>query len=463
MVSVGKRWYVADPVHQILDFDGHDRIVKRLVRTHPLQRLRRITQLGLASLVFPGAVHTRFSHSLGAAHLAARASRELGIDENQAQLAVCAALLHDVGHGPFSHSFERALRRVLGKDSTPRHEEWTRAIVDEVLEPHLCEIGISSEAVNSLIHPTDTSKAPGLLKQLISSQLDIDRLDYLCRDAHFSGVAVGAVDVQYLIRCMRVIEHGQHRTLGLSSKGIPCYEAFAFARHVMNRTVYFHKKVATFEAMMEECIRLVVESEGLELPFLVAARDSKLSGSSRQALVKESLPQYLGLTEDQLWVALQRASEGNDNLGMLSKRLLERDSVPCKWIAPGKHNILETILLDEGYSDQQFRIRTLPSSLYMQETGEQVFVLDEGTGHAVHVSECSSLVGSLRDQFETRAVLVVFDSKVADELIGTARKADCLDGGSRPSSPPSNRPNRAKALKPEDLMGVQDTPSTDVG
>jgi uncharacterized protein len=463
VMSVGKHWYVADPVHKILDFDGHDAVVKRLVAAPALQRLRRISQLGLASFVFPGAVHTRFSHSLGAAHLAAQACRVLSIEPEQSTQVVCAALLHDVGHGPFSHSFERALRRTLGKDSTPRHEDWTRAVVHEVLSPVLTALGVESNAVNNLIHPSETEKVPAVLKQLISSQLDVDRIDYLCRDSHFSGVAVGAIDVQYLIRSMRIVEHAQHRTLGLSPKGIPCYEAFAFARHVMNRTVYFHKKVATFEAMMEECIRLLVESDDVTLPFLAAVRHGKLNGASRQTLISTSLPQYIQLTEDHLWVALQRAAQNADSLGVLAARLLAREPVPCRWIAPGKHEIVGSILQEAGYSDRQFRIRTLPSSLYMQESGEQIFVRDEASGHAVHISERSSLVGSLRDQVETRAVLVVFDDKVADDIISLIRQADCLDGGARPSSPPSQRSSRAKPLKPEDLGALQKTTITGVG
>jgi uncharacterized protein len=276
MTEQPKDWYIADPVHQFVDFGPYRASVKALVSTPVFQRLRRISQLGLASYVFPGAVHTRFSHSLGAAYLAGLLVRQLGIDDHDGRAIVCAALLHDVGHGPFSHSFERALKRIVPK--VPKHEHWTRVIVQQELSKELREHDVDPLRVCALIKNRDGDPdVTTFHRQIISSQLDVDRMDYLCRDAHFAGVPLGRIDLQYLIRNVCVVEHGSQKTLGLMSKGVASYEAFAFARHIMNRSVYFHKQVATFECMMEECLRLLAcgGRVGFEPELIAALRKAK--------------------------------------------------------------------------------------------------------------------------------------------------------------------------------------------
>ena len=254
--AMSKPWYVADPVHQFVEVgEDYGDVVRELVATLPFQRLRRISQLGLASFVFPCAVHSRFSHSLGAAHLAAQVVTQLKVPPDQARAVVCAALLHDVGHGPFSHSFEHAVRQVF--PNGPKHEEWTKAIIRASLREILARYEVDADLVCDLISgSSEAAPVPTYLRQVISSQLDVDRMDYLCRDAHFTGVPIGQVDLPYLIKNIRTIDHGGEQTLGITEKGVSSFEAFAFARHVMTRMVYHHKQVATFETMMEEFIRL---------------------------------------------------------------------------------------------------------------------------------------------------------------------------------------------------------------
>lgn len=457
MVARQKEWYIADPVHRMLDFGSSSADIKELVGTPPVQRLRRISQLGLASNVFPGAVHTRFSHSLGAAHLAVRVGDILGDDvpDAHSRLLAVSALLHDVGHGPFSHSFERALKGVLTE--APSHEDWTEAIVQGPLAPILEKLDLLPADVNRLLGKANGSKRfPDFLRQIISSQLDVDRIDYLCRDAHYSGVAVGSIDVAYLIRNLKVINHGSQKTLGILEKGIPAYETFAFARHVMNRTVYYHRKVAAFECMMEECIRLLVREKSVPRlpPFLEQLRDISCKQLSRDETIERLLETYLDLTEDRIWTVLAETKTHTGQLGALARGLLNRTAVPIRAVASGKQQIVRDVLKEAGFTSAQFAVSSPKSRLYSHDKGEQVFVYKPALKAAEHISNVSTLVDSLRDRTETQAVLVVFDESKADAIFDHAHKAGCLDDEkTRKSSPPSNRPSLAKATQSQPPSG----------
>lgn len=434
MQDENKQWYVADPVYQFVEFGAYRRAIKALASTAVFQRLRRISQLGLASYVFPGAVHSRFAHSLGAAHLAARLVPQLPIEQHDARTVVCAALLHDIGHGPFSHSFERALKRVF--TNRPKHEDWTRKIVLESLAGILGDHGIDAQRVCSLVAPaSDDSPVPSFVRQIISSQLDVDRMDYLCRDAHFTGVSVGKVDVPYLLRNVRVVEHGSQQTLGLASKGVQCYEAFAFARHTMNKTVYFHQRVATFECMMEECIRLLVESSGTSYkPDLIGVLREAKNAKPEEAQTLLFEP-YLKATEAQFWTAVAAAADRPDQLGRLASMLLERKSVPSTAVVEHMHELLDKELLSAGFQAHQYCVRSLPTGIYKQDSGEQVFVCDGAGEPPEHISRRSALVAAFRDQTDTEAVLVIFDEAARSKILDVAIQAHCVHPDAMKSRP----------------------------
>jgi HD superfamily phosphohydrolase len=155
MSDAAKSWFIADPIHQILDFGTESACIKSLIECAPVQRLRRISQLGLASYVFPCAVHTRFAHSLGTAHLAASVVDLLNgsIRKQDAHAVFCAAVLHDVGHGPFSHAFERAMNQILfGNSHSKRlaHGDWARKIITTPLAGPLEEVGADASQVADL-------------------------------------------------------------------------------------------------------------------------------------------------------------------------------------------------------------------------------------------------------------------------------------------------------------------------
>ena len=183
---------IKDSVHDHIAVEG---VAEDLLDTPPVQRLRRIRQLGTAELVYPSANHTRFEHSLGVYHLATRALDQLGIGGRQAERVRAAAVLHDVGHSPFSHNLEELVARRTGR----MHDE-----IDDILE--------SGEVARVLaLHDIDPGRVAGLvagegeLGQLVAGELDVDRMDYLVRDAHHTGVPYGTIDTGRFVRALRFV------------------------------------------------------------------------------------------------------------------------------------------------------------------------------------------------------------------------------------------------------------------
>jgi HD superfamily phosphohydrolase len=256
---------VRDPVHGTIEL-GTDEW--KAVNTAVFQRLRRIRQLALAQLVYPGATHTRFEHSLGVRHVAERVCSSLARSkklEDEEVRAVClAALLHDIGHGPFSHASETALDTLNNKRGV--HEEISTFIIENDADlAHALGAEACKEAAR-LVAGGQTS----VLRQIISSATDADKLDYLLRDAHFTGVAYGHYDLDRLLDSMVIhgdVEQMRANTgdtwLAFSLDGIEAVEALLLARHHMRRSVYAHKTVFAADIMISRAITLGVEEEHL--------------------------------------------------------------------------------------------------------------------------------------------------------------------------------------------------------
>ncbi len=234
------RKIINDPVHGFITID--DELIYSII-SHPYyQRLRRIKQMALAYLVYPGAVHTRLHHSLGAFHLMQKAIDELtqkGIDISAAesQGAKIAILLHDIGHGPFSHALEHTLADV-------HHEALSLLIMQKLNE----EYGGRLKTAIDIF----TGKHPKIfLHQLVSSQLDVDRLDYLARDSFFTGVSEGVVGYERILK-MLTVHNGE---LVVEEKGIHSIEKFLISRRFMYWQVYLHKTVLSSELMLVKILQ----------------------------------------------------------------------------------------------------------------------------------------------------------------------------------------------------------------
>jgi len=248
--------FIRDPVHGYIPVTEAE---LKILDTMPVQRLRGIKQLSIASLVYPGADHSRFSHALGSMHIAGQIVRALRshveISEDEEQLVRIAALLHDVGHGPFSHSFEEVMVEKKGQT----HEDLGRRVVKESeLADVIRSLGFGPEEVCELSFGK-TGGGKKYLKQVIASQVDADKLDFLTRDSYYTGVEYGKVDVSRLIQAMGVV----NGNIAIDLKALYALEAFMIARYEMFLAVYYHHAVRAAEIMLYKAMVCADEILGL--------------------------------------------------------------------------------------------------------------------------------------------------------------------------------------------------------
>jgi len=236
---------IKDSVHDHIEVTG---VAEELLDTPAMQRLRRIRQLGTVSLVYPSANHTRFEHSLGVYHLASQALDHLGVAGQTAERVRAAALLHDVGHPPFSHNVERLLYRRTGKFHDDVDELVASGRVGTVLRDH----DLDPDAVADLI------AGNGRYGQLVSGELDVDRMDYLVRDAHHTGVPYGTIDHGRLVREL-TFRDGE---LVIAEGNVQTAESLLLARALMNPTVYQHHVARIGKAMLRRATERLVDDAG---------------------------------------------------------------------------------------------------------------------------------------------------------------------------------------------------------
>ncbi|HXK80624.1 MAG TPA: HD domain-containing protein [Bacteroidales bacterium] len=238
---INKRKIINDPVYGFINIPYE--LLFDIIEHPYFQRLRRIKQLGLTFLVYPGASHTRFQHALGAMHLMTLAIdilKQKGtiITDKEAEAACAAILLHDIGHGPFSHALENSIIPHCS------HEQLSKLIMHSLNN----EMGGKLDLAIELFEGNYQKK---FLHQLITSQLDVDRLDYLRRDSFFSGVSEGVIGSDRIIKMLEVVDD----ELVIESKGIYSIEKFLIARRLMYWQVYLHKTVLASELMLEKVLK----------------------------------------------------------------------------------------------------------------------------------------------------------------------------------------------------------------
>src|SRR6059058_6416544 len=246
-----------DPVHNIIrlqtDTDEGE-LMMRLIDAAEFQRLRRIKQLGLGLYTYQGAEHSRFTHSLGALHLMTRILDQLtgrhNIDAADRVAARGAALLHDVGHGPFSHAMEN----ILGV----HHEQMTmRTVLSDETELGRLLHSYSRELPPRIASIIEGTFKPAALGQLVSSQLDVDRMDYLLRDSLMTGAKYGLYDLEWIINALQ-IDEGEDR-IYVAARGVFAVEEYLQARYYMFRQVYFHRTLRSAEAVLRSALRRALE------------------------------------------------------------------------------------------------------------------------------------------------------------------------------------------------------------
>ncbi len=301
------RKIINDPVHGFITFD--DPLILSVV-AHPwYQRLRRIHQMAMAHLVYPGAVHTRLHHSLGAYHLMCNALAELRgkgveISREEEQAAKIAILLHDVGHGPFSHALEHVLIEGM------HHEE----ISVRIMEAMNAEFGGRLSLALEIFRGSYPRK---FLHQLISGQLDVDRMDYLSRDSFFSGVSEGVIGYDRIIKMLTVHE-GE---LMVEEKGIYSIEKFIVARRLMYWQVYLHKTVLCAEQMLQQVIRRAKQ--------IRAHTSTALAPLIHQPVTQLELKDFCRLDDHDVLCAIKEWCDHADRVlsflcrGIIDRRLLK--------------------------------------------------------------------------------------------------------------------------------------------
>ena len=260
---------VRDPLWNNIRLDAEALAV---VDTPAVQRLRYVRQLGHAFLVYPGATHTRFEHALGAYHLARRALAQLDesagrpvLDPPGALRLKLAALLHDIGHYPFSHALEEA--------GLPRHEGLAaRHLGAGDLARQLERLGVTGETILPLIQGT----SDGPLAGLVSGSVDVDKLDYLSRDAWMCGVPYGVIDVDRLLTSLTVVPGPRGPAVALHEKGLAALESLLFAKYQMYRNVYWHHAVRSATVMFLRLVRVALAAGRLRLEDVALATDDGL-------------------------------------------------------------------------------------------------------------------------------------------------------------------------------------------
>lgn len=279
---------VRDPIH---GFISRSELEQEVIDAPAFQRLRLIRQLAMASLVYPGAVHTRFDHSIGAMHVAGRIAKSVELDDEQVKLVRLAALLHDIGHGPFSHVSEPVLEAFAKKrDPSGKkqiHEELTGLIISK------------DKAISRLLSDRDRERIIGILsgtfgdsvmKDIVSGPLDADKQDYLLRDSYFCGVKYGLFDQDRLSECLRKHEDSDDKYLAITQDGVHVLEQFVLAKYYMTTQVYRHKIRLITDGMIQRALVLGIVEDKIDwLRDLYSYDDSP-----------DYIEEYKGWTDDKL-------------------------------------------------------------------------------------------------------------------------------------------------------------------
>ena len=339
--TVNKLKIINDPVHGFITIQNE--LIYDLIEHPYFQRLRRIKQLGLSHLVYPGANHTRFHHALGAMHLMSKALTELkkkGVEITEAEnnAALIAILLHDIGHGPFSHTLEHTLLKSI------HHESVSILFMNELNKEFDGRLTLAIEIFTDKYHKK-------FLHQLVSSQLDMDRLDYLQRDSFFTGVSEGIIGSERIIKMLDV----HHNELVITEKGIYSIENFISARRIMYWQVYMHKTVVASEYMLRNTLRRakLLFEQGEDLfapPSLKVFLAQSFTISDFEADTK-LLNHFANIDDSDIIVALKVWQNHSDKiLSLLSGSILSRHLF--------KTEIKKDAFSDERIDSERQRLKT---------------------------------------------------------------------------------------------------------
>lgn len=435
---------IKDPVHGTIQFTSfEDRWIKPFIDSPNCQRLRHIKQLGMGDYIFPGAVHTRFNHSLGCCYVASQIAQKIGLSHDERQLVMIAGLLHDVGHGPFSHTFED-----LFVQKSIRHEDWTPYFLQDYcapdffqkyndLNPRFPLTAEKFERIQAMIMHKNTNK--DVLDDIVSSQLDADRLDYLLRDNHFCGVRYGEFDFRWMLHCLTIVTTEQNaKRLGITHKGIGVVEHYLMARRLMIRNIYQSQKKLAFENYLIHLLQLVSEQlqQNAKLKslqstalaeFLIVMheynhkyKNAKLSADLKNAFLTNYYHLYRKLNDYDVYMLINMiaALDTNDVFTQLAKRLLYRQ-MP-KVIRLEQVDVQQVELALQEFRQQQqnvyhpWQIDLIRSPHRAYSRQEDPILVKNDEGMVRPINEFSFMIHALSDHFEHIAFLAI-DHAIAQD------------------------------------------------
>ncbi|ANE46005.1 hypothetical protein SY83_06580 [Paenibacillus swuensis] len=381
-----------DPIHKYIYVQ--DPVIWDLINTKEFQRLRRIRQLGTSYLTFHGAEHSRFSHSLGVYEVTRKIISQFersGYPDwprEEKLLSLCAALLHDIGHGPFSHSIEQAFHM--------HHEDWSCRIIQGDTEVHAVLSRISPEFPDQVASVICKNYAKPIVVSLVSSQLDADRMDYLLRDAYFTGVNYGTFDLDRILRVLRP----HNGRIVVKESGMHAVEDYLMSRYQMYWQVYFHPVTRSSEIILRQIFRRAKELYAQEYNF--GFMPHPLSGLFENTLTVE---QYLLLDEAFIQtIFMQWTRESDGLLSDLCNRFLYRklykyiplQQVDGNLLEQIKANLIRVGLQPDYHMELDFP-SDLPYDVYRPgEAGEKMpILLLEGKDKYTEISRKSEIIRSI--------------------------------------------------------------------
>jgi uncharacterized protein len=395
--KINKRKIVNDPVYGFINISSE--LIFDIIEHPYFQRLRRIRQLGLTNLVYPGAMHTRFQHALGAAYLMDQAISNLRfkghpITDDEAEAVTIAILLHDIGHGPFSHALEFSLIEHC------THEVLSELLMDELNKHFKGKLSLAIDIFKNRYRKK-------FLHQLVSGQLDMDRLDYLRRDSFFTGVTEGVVGSDRIIKMLNVVDDN----LVIEAKGIYSIEKFLIARRLMYWQVYLHKTVLSAESLLVNILKrakkLALENKELfaspSLHFFLHKKFQKNDFKYQNSkLRKQILEHYITLDDTDIVSALKVWRNHHDKvLSMLCENMtnrhlykIELQNVPFKEVRINelKNKFKKSLGLKNGEIDYFVFSDSITSHTYIP-SDNRISIL-YNNGEVVDISKASDILNT---------------------------------------------------------------------
>ena len=377
-----------DPVHSYIHI--HYEVIWNCLDSKEFQRLRRIRQLGGDFQVYPTAEHSRFSHSLGVYEIVRRMVTEVKtlcaeLTEYEKVCVMLAGLLHDVGHGPFSHAFEHVTNHS--------HEEYTAKIILGDTELNSILRAVSKKMPEDIVSIIQHTHENDILNQIVSGQLDADRMDYLLRDSYFTATSYGQFDLERILRTIRVRKTSEGRkVIVVKHTGIHSVEDYIMARYQMYWQVYYHPVARSYEAVFIQLFNRLkdifkdnkdyFEDMKVLIPFLEKAEVSE--------------EEYFRLDENSLLYCCALIQDKDDVIAAdLAKRLQNRKLF--EYVDYNEENLgqIQNMLRDNGYDEQYYlRIENIEASVYSPYKGRKILI-EKLDGQIVALEKASTIVESI--------------------------------------------------------------------